>query len=167
MRLLVTGASGSGTTTLARALSRELAVPFFDVDDYYWLPTEPPYQKQRDPGARLSLLAADLAGAPRSVTSGSVIHWGGELEDSFTLIVFLSLPPGLRLARLHARELARFGRADEKFLEQAAQYDRGDSDENSRAGDERWLAVRSCPVLRLEGDGPVAERVAEVTKALR
>jgi len=166
MRVLVTGASGSGTTTLGRAVSRELEVAFFDADDYFWLPTEPPYQQQRDPSARLSLLVADLAKVPHSVTSGSVINWGGALEDSFSLIVFLTLQPQLRLARLREREIARFGRADSTFLESAAQYDEGCLDENSRIGDERWLTKQSCPVLRIEGDVSVPERVARVANAL-
>jgi hypothetical protein len=166
MRVLVTGASGSGTTTLGRALSRELKVTFFDVDDYFWVPTEPPYQRQRDPNARATLLAADLANVPQSVTAGSVINWGPALEDSFSFIVFLTLPAELRLARLREREVARFGRADPKFLEWAAQYDGGRLDVNSRAGDEMWIAQRQCPVVRIEGDSPVPERVASVMKAL-
>ena len=166
MRVLITGASGSGTTTLGRALSGELEASFFDVDDYFWVPTEPPYQQQRDSSARLSLLLADLAKVPQSVTAGSVINWGRELEESFSLIVFLTLPPELRLARLCEREAARFGRADSKFLECAAQYDEGSMDVNSRTGDETWLTRRSCPVLRINGDISVPERVARVTKAL-
>jgi uridine kinase len=140
MRVLVTGASGSGTTTLGRALSRKLKVTFFDVD---------------------------LAKVPHAVTSGSVIQWGREIEDSFSLIVFLTLQAELRLSRLREREVARFGRADAKFLEEAAQYDEGHSEENSRIGDEKWLAERSCPVLRIEGDIPVQERVARVTNKLK
>lgn len=166
MRLLVTGASGSGTTTLGRALSGELTVAFFDVDDYFWLPTEPPYQRTRDRSARLALLVADLAAVPHAVAAGSVIGWGRELEDSFSLVVFLTLQVDLRLSRLREREVARFGRADAKFLEGAAQYDEGHSDENSRIGDERWLAERSCPVLRIEGDVSVRDRVARVANAL-
>src|SRR5262245_52106387 len=166
MRVLVTGASGSGTTTLGRALSRELKVAFFDADDYFWLPTEPLYQRQRDPSIRLSLLVADLAKSPHSVISGSVINWGRELEDSFSLIVFLTLQPQLRLARLREREVARFGRVDPAFFESAAQYDVGCLDVNSRIGDERWLMKRSSPVLRIEGDISVPERVARVAQAL-
>ena len=166
MRVLITGASGSGTTTLGRALSSELKVAFFDVDDYFWLPTEPPYQQQRDPGARLSLLVADLAKAQRSVVSGSIVNWGGELEDSFSLVVFLTLQAELRAARLRERETARFGRPDQKFLDWAAQYDESSLDVNSRVGDERWLAERSCPVLRIEGDISIRERVARVASAL-
>ena len=166
MRVLITGASGSGTTTLGRALAGELEAAFFDVDDYFWLPSEPPYRRARDPRARLSLFVADLAKAPRSVISGSVINWSAPLEDSFSQIVFLALPPELRLARLLERETARFGRANPEFMESAAQYDRGDADENSRIGDERWLTRRACPVLRIEGDLSVGERLARVTNAL-
>jgi hypothetical protein len=143
-----------------------LKAAFFDVDDYFWLPTEPLYQRQREPSARLSLLVADLARVPYAVASGSVIQWGRELEDSFSLIVFLTLQPDLRLARLRQREVARFGQADAKFLESAMQYDEGRSEENSRIGDERWLAERSCPVLRIEGDIPVQEKLARVANTL-
>lgn len=166
MRVLVTGAAGSGTTTLGRALSRELKFAFFDADDFFWLPTEPPYQRKRRRSARLSLLAAELTKVPHSVTSGSVIQWGRGLEDSFSLIVFLTLQAELRLARLREREIARFGRADANFLQGAAQYDGGHSKKNSRIGDERWLAERSCPVLRIEGDISGQERVARVVNAL-
>jgi len=88
MRVLVTGASGSGTTTLGRALSRELEASFFDVDDYFWVPTEPPYQQQRDSSARLSLLLADLAKAPQRLKCGfdNVVmmrtRLGGRSEDN-------------------------------------------------------------------------------------
>ena len=41
--LHITGASGSGTTTLGRALASAWAVPHADTDDYFWVPTTPPY----------------------------------------------------------------------------------------------------------------------------
>ncbi|MFL6605024.1 MAG: hypothetical protein ACJ8R9_27330 [Steroidobacteraceae bacterium] len=46
MRILITGASGSGTTTFGRALATEMDWAFFDADDYYWMPSDPPF---RDP----------------------------------------------------------------------------------------------------------------------
>jgi adenylate kinase family enzyme len=46
MRILITGASGSGTTTLGKTLASKLNWGFFEADDYYWLPTEPPYKKR-------------------------------------------------------------------------------------------------------------------------
>jgi adenylate kinase family enzyme len=46
-RLLVTGASGSGTITLGRVLATDWAVPHADVDDYFWLPSSPAYVERR------------------------------------------------------------------------------------------------------------------------
>ena len=47
-RLHILGASGSGTTTLGRALAERLTYLHFDTDDYYWLSTDPPFTAQRD-----------------------------------------------------------------------------------------------------------------------
>ena len=41
-RIHILGASGSGTTTLGRALAARLQCPHFDTDDCFWLPTDPP-----------------------------------------------------------------------------------------------------------------------------
>jgi hypothetical protein len=49
-------ASGSGTTTLARALANHWSVPHADADDYFWMPTDPPYVEKRPESDRLSLL---------------------------------------------------------------------------------------------------------------
>lgn len=43
----ILGASGSGTTTLAKVLSDELGYAHFDSDDYFWIPTEPPFTTKR------------------------------------------------------------------------------------------------------------------------
>ncbi len=45
MRMFVTGASGSGATTLARHFSAQMGWYHVDADDYYWLLKTPPYQK--------------------------------------------------------------------------------------------------------------------------
>ena len=166
MRILVTGASGSGATTLGRALSARLGSSFLDADDYYWIPTDPPYKEKRDSAARLYLILADLQKATSAVVAGCVRNWGGELEDSFSLIVFLILDAEIRVARLREREMSEFGRVDEAFLEWAAQYDTGRLAGRSRALHEKWLSERSCPVLRLEGDLSVTERVTRVTESL-
>ena len=166
MRILITGASGSGATTLGRALSVRLGASFLDADDYYWMPTDPAYEEKRDPAARLQLILADLRKSSSAVVAGCIRNWGGELEDSFSLIVFLLLDAEIRVARLREREMSELGRVDEAFLEWAAQYDTGRLPGRSRALHEKWLSERSCPVLRLEGDLSVAERVARVTEAL-
>jgi hypothetical protein len=95
---------------------------------------------------------------PSSIVSGCVMGWGAELENAFTLIVFLLLDTPIRVTRLQARELAQLGHVDAKFLQWAAEYEQGPSEGRSRALHESWLADRRCPVLRMEGDLSVSER---------
>jgi adenylate kinase family enzyme len=59
-RIHILGASGSGTTTLGRALAERLQCPHFDTDDYFWLPTDPPFTHQRERTQRQRLLMDDL-----------------------------------------------------------------------------------------------------------
>jgi adenylate kinase family enzyme len=164
VRILITGASGSGTTTLGLALAARLGVKCFDADDYYWLPTNPPFKHKREPALRLSLLLSDLSIAKSAVLSGSVVRWGVEIEDSFSAIVFLTLPAPIRVARLREREIARFGRVDDEFLNWAAQYDQGTMSGRSLAIHERWLSQRTCPIIRIDGDLTVEERIARIPK---
>jgi hypothetical protein len=166
MRIHVTGASGSGTTTLAEALANSLVLRHLDADNYYWLPTSPPFKQKRNPSERFALLRNEIQANSGVVLSGSVMGWGPEIEDSFSLIVFLYLPAELRVERLRQRELERFGQVDEAFLQWAYEYDKGPSEGRSLAKHEAWLAQRSCPVLRLGGDLSVADRVAHVMQAL-
>jgi hypothetical protein len=56
LRIYLTGAAGAGVTTLGRALASALQLPHFDVDDYYWYPSDPPYTQARPPNERVSRL---------------------------------------------------------------------------------------------------------------
>src|SRR4249920_4175494 len=116
MRILITGAAGSGSTTVGRAVSTTLGIAFFEADDYFWLPTSPPFTRKRDADHRLSLILEDLNKVSSAVVAGSVVAWGNELEDSFSLIVFLTTPASVRISRLREREVAKFGHADPSFL---------------------------------------------------
>lgn len=166
LRILVTGAAGAGSTTLAAALAGHLGCTCLDSDDYFWVKPEPPFQDRRSPEGRLALLAADLERAPRCVLAGGIDGWGGPVEDAFDRIVFLYLDAAVRLERLRARELRRFGAADPEFLAWAAQYDEGAMDGRSLARQRAWLARRRCPVIEIEGDLSVAQRMAAVLENL-
>lgn len=166
MHIHITGASGSGTTTLGRALAQALGWRYLDADRYYWLPTSPPFQEKRAASKRQTQLQADLASEGDAVLSGSIVGWGDAVENAFGLVVFLYLPADIRVARLRCRELEKYGVADPAFLEWASQYDEGAAEGRSLARHKAWLAQRTCPVLRLEEDMPVHERVARVLAAL-
>jgi len=165
-RILITGASGSGTTTLGQALATRLGCAFHDGDDYYWLPSDPPFLRKQDPVTRATRLLEALRNAPTAVLAGSIVNWGIELEDSLSMIVFLTVPAEVRVARLREREMRRFGRVDPAFLAWAAQYDEGTLEGRSRAKHEEWLAKRRCPVLRIDGDTSIEYRLARVLGVL-
>lgn len=162
MLIHITGASGSGTSTLGKALAGELEGAFLDADDFFWSPSDPPFQVQRPVEERRSLLLAELSRADIAVLSGSVNAWGIEIEDAFDFVVFLYVDTALRLERLRERELQRFGKANPAFLDWAAQYDEGPPEGRSLAKQRAWLSARSCPVLNLEGDLSTQQRLARV-----
>jgi adenylate kinase family enzyme len=159
-RIHITGASGAGVSTLGRALAHEIGGAWFDVDDYYWVDTDPPFQEKRPISERVRRLAAALA-APRWVLSGSVGDWGDDLIRCASLVIYLDTATPIRLARLGAREQNRFGARIAPggdmhsqhlaFLDWAAAYDRGDQAGRSRLRHEAWLAGLQIPVLRLDG----------------
>ena len=166
VRIHITGASGSGTSTLGRALAASLGGTHLESDDYFWLPTSPPYREKRDKQERLKTLTEDLNSARVPVLAGSIVGWGREVEDGFDVIVFLHIDPIIRLERLEKREIARFGQIDPEFLAWAARYDTGPTDMRSLAMHREWLAQRDCRVIRLVGDMSVEERVARVLEGI-
>ena len=107
-RINVLGASGSGASTVGRALSAALSVPYFDSDDYFHEPGDPPYGSPRSPQVRHSLVMADLDRAKSWVLSGGVAGWVPYPQLDFTLIVFLGVPTPIRIERLRRRERERF-----------------------------------------------------------
>jgi adenylate kinase family enzyme len=66
----VTGASGSGTTTLARAVADAWSVPHADANDYFWMPTDPPYVDKRREADRVALMAQVFLPQARARAAG-------------------------------------------------------------------------------------------------
>jgi len=161
MHILVTGASGSGTSTLGQALAGEFELRFVDADDIYWLPTKPAFREKRDAAERLALLRDVLVSGP-AVIAGSIMGWDSNVEDSFDLIVFLTAPAEVRVSRLRERELARFGHVNEEFIAWAAQYDVGTMEGRNLNRHLAWLAKRHCPVVHLVSTVAVGALVAAV-----
>ena len=165
LRVHITGASGTGTSTLGKAFAEATGAQWLDLDDFYWLPTSPPFQLKRPKAERLALLVDRIRESPDVVVSGSLIQWGREVEDGWDLIVFLSAPTPVRIGRLRARDMARYGLVNPAFLVWAERYDDPDFTGRNRALHERWLAQRSCRILRLDAELPLAKLVLALRKA--
>ena len=177
-RLHITGAAGSGTTTLGRALAVRAEIPHFDSDDYYWLPTDPPYREARPPEERLRLLEPDLRRTEEWVLSGSNVSWGEALIPRYGQVVFLRVPTEVRLDRLRQRERLRFGEeaiADGgvmhtnhlEFLDWASRYDDGPPSMRSLASHRQWLTRLTCLVLELTGEASVEKNLNAVERRLQ
>src|ERR1700721_3589303 len=108
-RIHVIGASGSGVTTLGRALADALALPPHDTADYFWRPTVPPYRELRPVPDRVRLMREVFLPRADWVLSGGLGPWGDALIPLLDLVVFLRVPTEVRLARLHDREARHFG----------------------------------------------------------
>ena len=176
-RLHILGASGSGTSTLGQAVAASLDCPQHDTDDFLWVPGDPPFQRTRPMPDRLHLLHGALVRSRSWVLSGSLVGWGNTLVPLFDLVVLVTLDPATRMARLRAREQARYGdrigpggdmaAAHRIFMEWAEAYDTAGPDQRSRMLHEEWLATLPCPVLRLDSAQPVTTLAETVLSALQ
>jgi adenylate kinase family enzyme len=172
-RIHVMGASGAGVTTLGRALADALAFPHHDTDDYFWLPTTPPYRKQREIADRLRLMQEVFVDRSDWVLSGSLEGWGDSIVALLDLVVFLQVPTETRLRRLRDREARHFGvdavspggwrhQETEEFIEWASHYDDGSREGRNLERHQQWLAGLPCQVLRADGTRAVPDLVRDV-----
>jgi adenylate kinase family enzyme len=105
------------------------------------------------------------------VLSGAIVAWGDALIQTFDLVVFLSVPAEVRLARLRAREQERFGpeiepggslhEQHQAFLRSAAGYDTGTSGRTLET-DANWLAQLNCPVMPITGECSTDDQVDHI-----
>lgn len=173
MRILVIGASGSGTTTVGAALAGHFGLPHIESDDLFWIPTDPPYQYFHTEEVLHDLVQTHLISHDRWVLSGSPCKWGDALMPVLDLAVFLDVPADTRIARLKEREAKRFGdriaeggdmyESHVNFLAWSAAYDAGEISGRSRPKHEAWLAQLSCPVLQV-GNKDFKEIVSTVVE---
>ncbi len=177
-RIHIFGASGSGVTTLGRALADALAIAHHDTDDYLWRPTNPPYRELRPVADRLRLMREMFLDRADWVLSGTLAGWGEPVATFFDLAVFVQTPTDIRLARLREREARHFGAAavapggwrhqeTEEFIEWSSRYDHDTREGCSLARHEAFLAALTCPALRVDGREPLEALVRKVSGALR
>lgn len=115
------------------------------------------------------MLKHDLTIYQNCILSGAICGWGEKFKAHFDLVIFLQLPQNIRLERLQQREFQRYGneildggsKYDESkaFLKWASLYDEAGMEVRSKMLHVHWMSDLVCPVLRIEGDDTVKERV--------
>ncbi len=176
VKIHIFGASGSGTTTLARALATEIKSEVFDADDYYWYLTNPPYQQKRTKSERAELLKAELMKRKSFVLSGCISGWGEWIKPILSHSIMMSLDNEVRMERLAERERLEYGdrtkpggdmfQIHNEFMEWAATYETASPPTRSRALHRQWLAQQSCQTITLDSAHPVEDLVNQVKTLL-
>lgn len=172
MKILLFGASGSGTTTLGKELEKNSSFVHLDVDDYYWKQTEPPFQEKISLSERNENLKADFQKHANAIITGSMVSWGKEWETAFDLAIFIHLNNDERMKRLRKRERERYGeklltdhttqQTSEAFLEWASQYENPDFDGRSLKIHNDWMELLDCNLLRIDGALELERKVEKV-----
>ncbi|TWT09333.1 DNA topology modulation protein FlaR [Planomicrobium sp. CPCC 101079] len=101
MRIYIIGSVGSGNTTLAKMLAKKVAIPRFETDQFVWM-------RQESGDIRKSEAVRDAEfkkaiNLPEWVIEGVHIHWTDEGLAAVELILFLDVPPKVRLRRIIKR----------------------------------------------------------------
>ncbi|KPW38127.1 hypothetical protein ALO66_100931 [Pseudomonas coronafaciens pv. atropurpurea] len=175
LRTYITGASCAGVTTLGHTLASLLSLRHLDVDDFYWLPTDPPFTTKRAPSERVALIQQSQED-DNWVLTGSCMGWGDALINNADVIVFVATPTAVRLERLAAREKKRFGdriapggdmhEIHLAFREWASKYDDPTFSGRNRAWHEAWLSRQTVPIVRVDGLSSAEKMAADVIQAL-
>lgn len=173
-KIHIFGAAGSGTSTLGASLSKELSHIHLDTDDYFWINK---FTEQRPIPERRELLRSDLSIYQNWILSGAVCVWWDIFKSYFDLVVFLWIPQNVRLERLQQREFQRYGNdilpggsrynQSKAFLEWASLYDEAGLEVRSKMLHEYWMSDVACPILRIEENYIVNERVDIILNYLR
>ena len=122
------------------------------------------------------MLKNDLEQQQNGIVSGSVISWGDEWKTMFDLVIFLYIPHEIRMQRLHAREVERYGEAIftdpvridlyQRFMDWAKGYDDNSTNGRNLQVHQNWLSQLRCKVLDIKGDTTIAERINLILEIL-
>ena len=177
MKILLFGASGSGTTTLGNEIEKRTDFKHLDVDDYYWKKTNPPFQEKIPLNQRNENLKADFNKSENVIVSGSMVSWGKEWETAFDLAIFVRLENSERMKRLKKRETERYGEkllTDKKiqenskaFLEWANQYENPNFDGRTFKAHNNWIELLDCKILRLNGANKLISNVEIILNEIK
>jgi len=171
------GSSGSGTTTLAKAICERYGYHMIDIDDVFWEPSDPPFTIKRPEAVRIQLIEEQMQKHPKIVMSGAFVGWGDVFIPQLDLAVFLHLPLAIRLERIAKREKNRFGSRVEAggdlyqqhldFIEWVKMYDQGNETQRSKKQHQQWMKKLACPVIKIEQVLSIDELLEIVAPYLR
>lgn len=175
-RIHIFGASGSGTSTVGKVLAEKLDITYFDFDDYYWLPSDPPFTKPREAEEKFRMIVNDTMDLDDFVISGHYAEEFKPIDDRLTHAIFIWVPAKIRQQRLRQRELDWFGDrvlpggdmydGHEAFVKWAGNYDLNNDTGRNIAKHTKRMKILKCPILKIEGDIPLDDILKQIINNL-
>ena len=159
--ICICGLNGSGKTTLADALAKELNFIHMDIEQYYFTSTHNPYASSRTREEVDRLLLEDIKQNPRFVFSAVNGNMTPEINDNYTLVVYLDVLPDVRMKRIRQRAIDKFGN---RVLPGGDMYEQEEkffafAEKRTPEKIEDWLKTLSCKSIRLDGTKSIQENV--------
>ncbi|MGE0003088.1 MAG: AAA family ATPase [Candidatus Izemoplasmatales bacterium] len=174
--ILIFGASGSGSTTLAKAVEQQFGYHFIDTDDAIWEDTDPPFSVRKPFETSLRYVQTAMNGHETNVISGSFIGWGEPLKEQVDLYVYMHLPVDVRLERIQKREINRFGKRvllggdlylqHLDFLDWVSRYEETDETHRGQKQHLKWLEDVKRPIVRITQPMSIEELLAKLAPFL-
>ena len=175
-KIHVLGASGSGTTTIAKVLAKKLGYVHLDTDSYFWEETDIPFTKKRAVDNRIALLREDLQKDKNVILSGIFYPWGDELTKYFDCLIHIETASKVRMDRLIRREYEMYGNRMlkggdmyfqfKRFLNWALDYEKNTNEDIGQAKTEEWIANTHLRVIKIDGEKNVEENIDLIQKRL-
>ena len=176
-RIHLFGASGSGTSSIGKAICRQIGYKHLDSDNYLWLPTEEPFTVMRSSEEYINMMGKDLVENKNWVLCGHVSFGLNNVYLSlYELVVFIYVPTEIRLERLKKREFERYGREilpggknyekTCKFMEYASGYDTVKTLGRNLYKHKEWLKGLKCTVIEIINDS-FEESVRKIIESIK
>jgi adenylate kinase family enzyme len=167
--ILICGLNGAGKTTLAREAANLLDYKHFDIEDFWFLPSDIPFSRCRTKDECISLMLDAMERHENFVLSAVIADYGAEIIRRFDFAVILDVPHDLRLARIKQREIERFGGRVLKGGDMYAMQQKFYGKCAARPEDyvEQWAKNLACPVIRVDGTRDVRDTAREIVEYIK
>ena len=172
--IVIFGPAGAGKTTLGMMTAALLNWPYFDFDDYIWRKdTDEPFTVRVPEEEKLSHLLDAIRPNEHFVLAGYMDRAREALDEIFSLAVYITAPPELRVRRIRERDQGIFGErvlpggdmyeTHEQFIRDVLAYD--DEDQPFIRRHKEWAESLHCPVITLDGGRPLYDNLKKIIEA--
>lgn len=159
--IVLFGSAGSGKTTLGEAVAQKLDYPYYDIDNYIWKKdTAVPFTVMYSRDEKIGRLMHDISTQAHFVMAGSMDSFHAPFDPLFDLAVHIDADAGLRLERIHRRELKVYGKRilkggdmyeeHQRFLDNSMRYETDGSP--CLKNHLEWASSLPCKVMYLRGE---------------